>query len=63
MSNNPFEHRRLFCEKINMKEPKFKIRVNIFPGICFGVGFPMEYYTDMYITILCFSVSFKWRKR
>jgi hypothetical protein len=63
MSNNPYEHRRLFCQETKMKKQKLKIRVDIFPGIYFGVGFPMDLYTDMSISILCFSIAFKWRKR
>lgn len=63
MSNNPYEHRRLFCQEIKMKKPRLKIKMHAFPGICLGVTFPMDYYTDMSISILCFNISIKWRKR
>lgn len=61
MSNDPYEHRRLFCQEIKMKKPKIKIHA--FPGICLGVTFPMDYYTDMSISILFLNISIKWRKR
>ena len=63
MSNNPYEHRRLFCQEIHMKKPKLKIKLHTFPGVCLGVTFPMDYYTDMSISILCFNINIKWRKR
>lgn len=59
MSNKP----PLFCQEINMKKSRFKITVHTFPGICLGVLFPRDYYTDMSISILCINISIKWRKR
>jgi len=53
--------KKLFCEEINNK--KMKIKVNVFPGICFGVSFPRDYYTDMSISILFFNIRVKWRKK
>jgi hypothetical protein len=53
----------LFCEKVKMKKKKFKIDVTYFPGICFGVSFPMTDYVDCTLCIVCFGVHLKWRKR
>ena len=63
MSKNLYKEKKLFCEEIHMKKPKIKITIHAFPGICFGVLFPMDYYTDVSISILCFNITFKWRKR
>ena len=46
-----------------MKSDQFRISINTFPGICFGIMFPMDRYTDMNISILFFNISLKWRKR
>ena len=63
MSNNPYEHRRLFCQEIHMRKSRFKIKIYPFPGLCLGITFPMDYYTDMSISVLCFNISIKWRRR
>ena len=46
-----------------MKKKKLKTRIYFFPGICFGINFPWDYYTDMSISFLCINISLKWRKR
>jgi hypothetical protein len=46
-----------------MKKKKIKTRIHFFPGICFGIAFPMDYYTDVSISILFINISLKWRKR
>lgn len=61
MSNDPYQQRNLFCEEIKMKKPKIKLHT--FPGICFGIAFPLDYYSDLSISILCFDINIKWRKR
>lgn len=63
MSNNAYEQRRLFCEEIKMKRPRIKVKINTFPGICFGIVFPLDYYTDLSICILFLDINIKWRKR
>ncbi len=63
MSNNEFENRYLFCEKVKMKKKRFKIDVTYFTGICFGISFPMTDYVDCTLCIACFGVHIKWRKR
>lgn len=64
MSNDPYQHRDLFCNKVKMNNKKrIKIDASIYPGLCLGVSFPMDHYVDMTICILCFGIHFKWRKR
>jgi hypothetical protein len=61
MSNNPYEQRRLFCQETKMK--KLRIKISIIPGLSLGIVFPMEYYTDISISILFININIKWRKR
>ena len=63
MSNNEYEHRHLFCEKVKMKKQRIKLSFSIFNGISFGVVFPLNYYADCAVSFLCFVLYIKWRKR
>jgi hypothetical protein len=63
MSNHEYEHRHLFCDQVKMKKKKLKIDVTTFPGLCFGVSFPLQDYVDCTICILCFGIHIKWRKK
>lgn len=62
MSNDEYQHQKLFCEQVKMRK-KFKISVTTFPGLCLGISFPMADYVDMTICILFLGIHFKWRKR
>lgn len=42
---------------------KVKIKCNIIPGICFGIGLPLTDYQDLYICFLCWGITVKWRKK
>jgi hypothetical protein len=64
MSNDDYQQYRFFCEEVKaMKEPRIKIDFKLFPGVCFGITFPMQRYTDMHIVFLCIGIYIKWRKR
>jgi len=40
-----------------------KISFVTFPGLCIGIGFPLNGYSDVYITILFVGIHIKFRKR
>ena len=61
MSNDEYQQKRLFCQEVKMKKPK--ITFTTFPGLCVGIGFPWNDYSDVYITILFIGIHIKWRKR
>ncbi len=63
MSNNPYEHRRLFCKRIPTKRHRVRVYFNLIPGICFGIYFPMTQYCDASISFLFINFSIKWRRR
>jgi hypothetical protein len=63
MSNDEYQQQRLFCQEIKMKKPKVKVDVTMHAGLGLGISFPMTHYIDGMITVLCFNINFKWRKR
>lgn len=42
---------------------KIKISFKLIPAICFGIGFPLTDYQDMYICFLFWGITINWKKR